>query len=167
MQQASIEVLSRGLAQFPDNVDLLYARSLAAEKVNDLAMAEQDLRRVLKQDPDNAHALNALGYTLADRTNRYQEAYELIKRALDLRPDDPAIMDSMGWVLYRLGRHDEAVRFLKQALELHDDGEIAAHLGEVLWVSGRAAEAKDVWQRAIKSYPDHKVLQEVMQRFEQ
>jgi tetratricopeptide (TPR) repeat protein len=167
MYQATMTVLGEGLERYPDNVDLLYARSLLAERMNNLALAEQDLRRVLKQDPDNAHALNALGYTLADRTSRYDEAYKLVKRALELRPDDAAILDSMGWVMYRLGRHDDAVRYLQKALQLHDDGEIAAHLGEVLWVMGRTAEAKKVWQRAIKSFPGHKVLQEVMQRFQQ
>jgi tetratricopeptide (TPR) repeat protein len=163
----AMTLLNESLAGDPQNTELLYARSLVAEKMNDIAQAERDLRSVLEREPDNAHALNALGYTLADRTSRYQEAYEYIKRALELRPQDPAIIDSMGWVLYRLGRYDEAVEHLSRALELSGDAEIAAHLGEVLWVKGDVEKARQVWGHALKSEPSHKLLNEVMKRFEQ
>jgi tetratricopeptide (TPR) repeat protein len=165
--QEAMELLTDALEKHPNDVDLLYSRSLIAEKVDRLDISEKDLRLVLKIEPDNAHALNALGYTLADRTNRYKEAYELIQRAYELRPEDPSILDSLGWVLYRMGRYPESVEYLKKALGLNDDGEIAAHLGEVLWVMGRTDEARKVWSRAAKSFPDHKLLMEVMKRYDQ
>ncbi|GMR08370.1 MAG: tetratricopeptide repeat protein [Gammaproteobacteria bacterium] len=161
----ALEQLTGALKELPGNVDLLYARSLIAEQLDAMEIAEADLRAILKQEPDNAHALNALGYTLADRTTRYKEAYGYIQRALELKPDDAAILDSMGWVLYRMGRHQEAIKYLKQALAKNDDGEIAAHLGEVLWVSGETIEAQKIWNQAIKAFPDHSVLQKAIKRF--
>ncbi len=161
----ALEQLTGALKELPGNVDLLYARSLIAEQLDAMEIAEADLRAILKQEPDNAHALNALGYTLADRTTRYKEAYGYIKRALELKPDDAAILDSMGWVLYRMGRHQDAIKYLKQALAKNDDGEIAAHLGEVLWVSGETIEAQKIWSQAIKAFPDHSVLQKAIKRF--
>jgi tetratricopeptide (TPR) repeat protein len=110
-------------------------------------------------------ALNALGYTLADRTDRFDEAYDLIRRAYEQRPDDPAIIDSMGWVTYRLGRLDEAEGYLRQALEKHFDAEIAAHLGEVLWARGRQDEARQIWHDALQRDPDHVLLKQVIERF--
>jgi tetratricopeptide (TPR) repeat protein len=162
----AMEIYDEALVLFIDNRRLLYARALTAEKIDRLDILEQDLRRILSRDPDNAQSLNALGYTLADRTNRHQEALGYIERAYQLRPDDPAILDSMGWVHYRLGRLEEAIKFLQQAAEAADDGEIAAHLGEVLWVSGRKEEARKVWNEALKLAPDHKVLQQTIERFD-
>lgn len=161
----AFEVLSKAVDELPDNGDLLYARALIADKVNRIDVAEKDLRRILKIDPKNANALNALGYTLADRTPRHQEALTLIQQALALKPDDPFIMDSMGWVQYRLGNHNEAVRYLRAALDKRADAEIAAHLGEVLWVMGDHAGAQSVWKGALKQAPDNEALHDVMKRF--
>ena len=147
------------------NPDLLYARAMVAEKLGRLDMLEQDLRAILERDPENAMALNALGYTLADATDRYTEAYELIKKALELRPTDFYILDSMGWVLYRLGRLDEAIEYLRKALNIRQDPEIAAHLGEVLWVRGERQQAKEVWETALQQTPEDTRLLDVIERF--
>lgn len=163
--EEAMELYDEALVLFIDNTQLLYARALTAEKIDRLDILEQDLKRILSRDPDNAQALNALGYTLTDRTNRHQEALDYIERAYKQRPEDPAILDSMGWVLYHLGRLDEAQQFLKQAAAKLEDGEIAAHLGEVLWANGQKEEAKKVWNEALKFAPDHKVLQQTIERF--
>ena len=134
--------LQQALKQYPDDLNLLYSRAMLAEKRNDLDQMERDLRAIIKREPDNAMALNALGYTLSDRTTRYAEAKALIQQAYDLNPDDPAVLDSLGWVNYRLGNLDEAERLLRQALERFPDQEVAAHLGEVLWANGKQREAK-------------------------
>ncbi|OGT32938.1 MAG: hypothetical protein A2W28_01420 [Gammaproteobacteria bacterium RBG_16_51_14] len=148
-----------------DEPDLLYARAMLAEKMGRLDILESDLNAILEKDPENAQALNALGYTLADQTERYQEAYELIKRALELSPDDFYILDSMGWVLYRLGRLDEALIHLQKALALRNDPEIAAHLGEVLWVVGDKQAAREIWDTALQDTPDDARLLKVINRF--
>ena len=123
------------------------------------------MREIISRDPDNAEALNALGYTLADRTDRYEEAYALIKRAFELKPDDHYIVDSMGWILHRLGRHREALEQLRRAMSIRPDPEIAAHLGEVLWVLGEMVEARKVWEAALRETPDDKRLLDVIKRF--
>ena len=161
----AFDVLSRRLGELPDNADLLYARALAAEKLDRVEVAEKDLRRILKKDPKNANALNALGYTLADRTTRYAEALALIEQALALKPDDPFILDSLGWTHYRLGNHAEAVRHLRAAFTQRADAEIAAHLGEVLWVTGDRAGAESIWKSALKQTPDSEVLLGVISKF--
>ena len=147
------------------NQDLLYARAMLAEKMDRLDILESDLKQILSHDPDNAQALNALGYTLADRTSRYDEALELINRALTLSPNDYYILDSKGWILFRLGKLDEAIEYLQKALKLQPDAEIAAHLGEVLWVKGNTQEAIRVWETALKIAPDNPKLQNVIQRY--
>ncbi|MEX2353361.1 MAG: tetratricopeptide repeat protein, partial [Gammaproteobacteria bacterium] len=147
------------------NSDLLYSRAMLAEKMDRLDVLEADLNYILEREPDNSHALNALGYTLADRTDRYEEAEALIDRALELRPDDHYILDSKGWVLYRMGKLDEAIKYLRKAHELVPDTEIAAHLGEVLWVKGDRKEAMNIWDTALKAAPDNTLLQDVIQRF--
>ena len=162
----AFEVLSNALAALPDNADLLYSRALVADKVNRIDVAEKDLRRILKKDPKNANALNALGYTLADRTKRYSEAITFIEQALALKPDDPFILDSMGWAQYRLGNHAEAVKYLRSALDKRADAEIAAHLGEVLWVMGDRVAAETVWRSALKQSPDNEALLDVIRRFQ-
>lgn len=164
LQQAK-SVLDEALQSLPRNADLLYARGLVAAQLNLLDVHEQDLRLLLESDPDNAHALNALGYTLADQTDRLQEAFDLIERALELRPGDPFILDSMGWVHYRLGNNTEALRYLREAWELRRDAEIAAHLGEVLWVTGDRQEARRVWNEARSESPDNEVLKKTLERF--
>lgn len=161
------QVLDQALARYQDNTELLYARGLLAAMMNDLPAMETDLRRVINKDPDNAHALNALGYTLADQTQRYDEAQTLVSRALELRPEDPFILDSMGWVQFRLGNTHAAVEYLDRALAKRDDAEIAAHLGEALWVKGERARAEEVWKRALKHSPDNEVLKDTVTRLKQ
>ncbi|GMQ90062.1 MAG: tetratricopeptide repeat protein [Gammaproteobacteria bacterium] len=163
--QEALGVLSGALEALPDDKDLLYARALMGEKLDLIELTERDLRAILGQDPDNAQALNALGYTLADRTERYQEALELIERALALKPEDPFILDSMGWVHYRLGNNAEAIRYLNRALAIRNDAEIAAHLGEVLWVTGDYPQAKSVWDKALEQTPDNETLLDVIKKF--
>jgi tetratricopeptide (TPR) repeat protein len=160
-----LDVLTIALEQYPGDFDLLYARALMAEAAGRIDIVEADLRYILERDPDHADALNALGYTLADRTDRYKEAYEYIRRALELKPDNFAILDSMGWVLYRLGNHEEAIKYLRRSIELRHDHEVAAHLGEVLWVTGNTEEAVEVWKRALEEFPDEQMLRDVMRRF--
>lgn len=145
--------------------DLLYSRAMLAEKMDRMDVLEEDLRLIIQRDPQNAQALNALGYTLADKTDRFEEAEKLIDQALKIRPDDHYILDSKGWVLYRLGRLEEALVYLRRAHELIPDPEIAAHLGEVLWVSGNRKEARQVWDTARKVTPDNMHLQDVIERF--
>ncbi len=161
----AIQVYTHALEEFTNDPGLLYARAILAEQMGRLDLMEQDMLQILEQDPDNVDTLNALGYTLADRTERYQEAYDYIKSALDLSPNNNAILDSMGWVLYRMGNYDEAIRFLRLSLELKPDYEVAAHLGEVLWVSGSRKEALEVWNQALEHFSGNKVLQDVIKRF--
>ncbi|MDY6992115.1 MAG: tetratricopeptide repeat protein [Pseudomonadota bacterium] len=161
----AMAVYNRALADEPDNVELLYMRALLAEKMGAITQLEQDLRRVLALEPDNVQALNALGYTLADHTQRYQEAYELIKQALSLRPNDYYILDSMGWVLYRMGHYAQAIKYLQKALEQQFDPEVSAHLGEILWNSGDREAAEAIWNKALEAFPDNPKLLEVIQRF--
>lgn len=158
---AEKDAFSRGLAAFPDDLEILYARALSWERGDDIPRAEADLRRILVIDPESVAALNALGYTLADRTDRYQEALELINRARAAEPDNAAITDSYGWVLYRLGRHEEALVALRQAFALQKDAEIAAHLGEVLWTLGRRDEARKYLDEAERIDPDNRALKRV------
>jgi Flp pilus assembly protein TadD len=138
---------------------------IIAEKLDKLAVMEQDLRKLIQLKPDHAHAYNALGYTLADRTNRLEEAKQLVEQALKLSPDDPFIMDSMGWVFYRMGKLPDALDFLKRAFERRADPEIAAHLGEVLWVQGNRDEADKLWSTAIKRNPENEALIAVIKKF--
>lgn len=160
----ALKTVNKALARAPDDADLLYARAMVAEKLDRLDVLERDLKQILVQDPDNAHALNALGYTLADRTRRYQEALEYIERALELSPQEPAILDSMGWVQYRLGNLEEAASYLRRAYAKDQDPEIAAHLGEVLWVSGDQGAARKIWQEALDRAPASAIVRETMQR---
>ncbi len=159
-----LDALARGLAAFPDDPALLYARALAWERRDDIARAEADFRRILVAEPDNVATLNALGYTLADRTTRYREALELIDRARVAEPDNPAIIDSYGWVLYRLGRHDEALVQLRRAYSLQKDAEIAAHVAEVLWTGGEREEARRYFREALELDPDNRALRRALER---
>ncbi len=162
--QDALAVHNLALEEFPEDADLLYARAMVAERLDRLDLLEADLRAILSRDPSHVQALNALGYTLADRTDRYAEAYELIAKALAQRPDDYYILDSMGWVLYRLGRPAESIEYLRRAADRSDDAEVAAHLGEVLWVLGQQAEARQVWEAALQRDPGNKRVLEVMRR---
>ena len=161
----ALDMLNAALERMPADKDLRYARALIAERLDMIPLAESDLRAVLKVDPKNVHALNALGYTLADRTDRYAEAQVLLTQALEIKPDDPFVLDSMGWLLYRQGNRAEAIKHLKRALTVRSDAEIAAHLGEVLWVSGERNEAESVWTRALRDTPDSEALRDVIKKF--
>jgi tetratricopeptide (TPR) repeat protein len=167
MHERMMSLYNQALEDFPGNHELLYGRALNAAAIGQLDILETDLQAILVQDPLNADALNALGYTLADKTDRLQEALGYIQQALDLKPEAPAILDSMGWVQYRLGNHIEALRYLQHAMDLMPDAEIASHLGEVLWVTGKRDEALKVWREALKRNPHSKSLLETMRRFGQ
>lgn len=158
------KTISEGLEQYPNDLNLLYTRAMLAEKRDDLPQLETDLRYIIEREPEHAMALNALGYTLADRTTRYEEARELIAKAHQLNPDDPAILDSLGWVNYRLGNLDEAERLLRRALKKFPDHEVAAHLGEVLWAQGKQREARSVWREALSATPDSSILRDTLLR---
>jgi len=149
----------------PDATSIRYARALVAEKLNEIELVESDLQMILKVEPGNAQVLNALGYTLADRTDRYEEALRYIQQALKIEPNDAAVMDSMGWVQYHLGNYKEAILHLKRANEIGKDPEIAAHLGEVLWVSGKKSAALEIWEGSLKENPGNEILLNVMKRF--
>jgi tetratricopeptide (TPR) repeat protein len=165
MYKQAYELYAEALENHPQDEDLLYAQALTAEQLDRVDVAEKYMREILKQDPDNVRTLNALGYTLADRTNRYAEAQKYIEKAYAQKPDDPAIIDSMGWVQYRLGNLQESRRYLQKAYDMTGDGEIGAHLGEVMWKMGDQADARRVWKESLKAAPDDPVLKKVMKRF--
>ena len=157
-------ILVAALDKYPDDPDLLYDTAMVAEKLNRIDVVEARLSRLIELKPSNAQALNALGYTLVDRTNRVAEGLVLVERALVLSPDDPFILDSVGWANFRLGKLDEAEKHLRRAMEQRPDPEIAAHLGEVLWAKGDRVRAQDIWQSQLKTAPDNAVLQETVRR---
>ncbi len=152
------EIYTQAVNLAPDNHDILYGRAMLAEKFGRIDLLEKDLHTILAANPKDNQALNALGYTLADRTNRYQEAYKYIKRALEINSEDVATLDSMGWVLYKMGNYAEALKYLKKAYDKDPDPEIAAHYGEILWAAGQTKKAKQVWDKALKQDPEHRVL---------
>jgi tetratricopeptide (TPR) repeat protein len=158
------QVLAQANERFPNDVDLLYEQAMMAEKSDRLAEMERLLRRVIELKPDHPHAYNALGYSLAERNLRLPEARELIKKALELSPGEPFITDSLGWVEYRLGHLDEAVRLLRDAYRSRPDPEIAAHLGEVLWANGQTDEARRVWREGRLKDSSNDVLKETLAR---
>jgi len=158
------QVYEAALATHPDNQDILYATALLAAEQGRLADAEAKFKKVLAKEPDHADALNALGYTLADLTDRHQEALGYITRALELKPDSPAFLDSMGWVQYRMGNTATALDYLRRAYAELKDAEVAAHLGEVLWVTGQREEAERIWREAEEREPDATILRATRQR---
>ena len=160
------DLLDQALSESPQDSALLYARAMLSEQAGDLVGMESDLRDILAREPDNATALNALGYTLGNRTERYEEALELVSRALELQPGEPAILDSMGWILFKMGRTDEALDYLTRAFAKFPDPEVAAHLGEVMWVLGDREGAMDVWRAASARDPDHPVLRSTLERLD-
>jgi tetratricopeptide (TPR) repeat protein len=157
-------LLAQANQRFPNDVDLIYEQSMMAEKLNKLADMERLLRRVIELKPDHQHAYNALGYSLAERNVRLTEARSLIQKALELSPGEPSITDSMGWVEYRLGHRDEAIRLLRDAYRSQPDAEIAAHLGEVLWVDGQVDEARRILREARTRDAGNDVLRETLAR---
>jgi tetratricopeptide (TPR) repeat protein len=162
--KSAYALLNDALADDPDSADLLYDAAMVAEKLDRLDEVESRLKRVIELKPDNAQALNALGYTLVDRTQRAVEGLKLIEQAHALAPSDPFILDSMGWAHFRLGNLSESEKFLRRALAERPDPEIAAHLGEVLWVKGERDHAQEVWQSQLKETPDNPVLLDTVHR---
>jgi tetratricopeptide (TPR) repeat protein len=158
------DLLAGGLRRVPDDSDLLYEQAMMAEKLERLDEMERLLRRVIELKPTNAHAHNALGYSLADRRQRLPEARALIQRALELAPGDPFITDSLGWVEFRMGNRDEALRLLEGAWKARPDAEIGAHLGEVLWALGRKDEARRIWRESRGKDAANEVLRETLTR---
>jgi tetratricopeptide (TPR) repeat protein len=161
---AAYALLSRSLDEHPDAPDLIYDLALVAEKLDRIDEAESRLKRLVELKPDDAQALNALGYTLVDRTERTSEGLALIEKAHKLSPSDPFILDSMGWAMFRLGRLEEAQAYLERALAMRPDAEIAAHLGEVLWVKGERERARAVWKAQLDANPDNQVLKDTVKR---
>ena len=163
--RGAFDLLGRAVAANPDAAELLYDYAMMAEKVDRIDIVETSLRKVIQLRPEYAHAYNALGYTLADRNQRLPESYSLIEQALKLAPEDPFIIDSMGWVLYRMNQNDAALTFLKRAFEIRADAEIAAHYGEVLWAAGQHDEARKVWSAALKQSPANELLLATVKKF--
>ncbi|MCK4866264.1 MAG: tetratricopeptide repeat protein [Gammaproteobacteria bacterium] len=163
--EEAVKLYTEALQQLTDNNRLLYARALTAEKIGQIDLAVSDLSSIVKREPKNAQALNALGYTLVDKTEQLKRGLGYIKKALKLEPEDPAIHDSMGWAYYRLGQYDEALKYLRLAFEKLKDAEVAAHLGEVLWVAGEREAAQEIWNSALEQTPNDDLLLNVMQKF--
>ena len=160
----SFGLMTQAINEHSTDLALRYARSIAATELGELQVAENDLLFILAQDPNNVNALNALGYTLASKTFRFKEARQYLTQALLLMPEDSAIIDSMGWLNYREGQYEEALVLLQKAYKKSPQGEIAAHLGETLWMLGRQEEAKRIWQDGLKNDPDDRYLNEVLKR---
>jgi len=158
-------VLQQGLEKLPNHPDLLYETAMLADKNGKHDAAERLLRKLIQLKPDHAHAYNALGYSLLERNERIAEALTLVEKALQLAPEDAAIMDSVGWGYYRNGRLDDSVNMLRRAYAGNPDPEVASHLGEVLWMRGDKDEAQKVWQDSLKSHPDSAQLQAVIKKF--
>jgi len=162
--EEGFRLLDQSLRQDPQRVELLYDHAMAAERLNKIDVAEQSLLRLIALRPRHAHAYNALGYSLADRNIRLEEAQNYIEKALALAPEDPHIIDSMGWVLYRRGDLAGALNHLQKAYQLQPDPEIAIHLGEVLWKLDRKDEAIALWRRAREAEPANALLRETLSR---
>jgi len=163
--QEAFDVLSQTLQDAPDNRDVLYARALIAERLDRLDILEADLQKILAKNPDDVGALNALGYTLSDRTDRYMEAEKYLAKALQLQPEEAVIVDSYGWLQFKLGRSDVALEYLRKAYDKQPENEIAAHIAEVLWELGRIDEAKAFIFPLFKKYPDDEYLLKFKRRF--
>ncbi len=163
-QEAAFQVLDDALLKYRDDHGLIYAQAMAAERINRIDTMEKSLRRLINLDPKNANAYNALGYSLADRNLRLDEAQKLIEEALRLQPESAHIIDSMGWVMFRRGQIESALRHLIKAYGLAPEADIAAHLGEVLWVSGRKEEARTIWRGALRDDADNEILNATLKR---
>ena len=171
LQQASLpakakQLLDRSLNRYPGEVDLLFARVIYFDSIKDLASSEADLRSIIAIKPDDARALNHLGYMLADQTTRYEEALTLLESAIALNPGDPATTDSLAWAQYKLGRYEDALQNIRRAFAVFPDPEVASHMGEILWMMGRRDEALAVWQRALEGAPEDPLVTEAMQRLQ-
>lgn len=165
-RKTALEILGKALEQLPDSIPIRYSHALLAAELGWVGIAEKDLRIIISEQPENAAVLNALGYTLADQTERYEEAEALIRQAYILQPDEASIVDSMGWIAYRLGRLAESEKFLRRAWALERNPEIAAHLGEVLWISGQQEAARIIWRDGLSVDSENPALKETLQRLE-
>ncbi len=165
LNSEAFDLLGQALRKTPDEPDLLYDHALTAEKLDRFDILESTLKRLIQLKPDHAHAYNALGYSFADRNMRLPEAKQLIEKALEIAPADLFIVDSLGWVLYRMGDLKGAAQQLRRAWEGRPDGEIGAHLGEVLWALGDRDEARRIWQESLKTSPENDTLQKTLKRF--
>ena len=163
-QQEAFESVSIALKAEPEDTNLRYTRAMLAERLGNMALLESDLRQIIEQNPDHAEALNALGYSLANKTDRFDEAEPLIERAIALQPDNPAIIDSLGWLYFREGKLNEAGPLLLDAWNRMNDHEIAAHLGEWYWATGDKESAYDIWAKGLELEPESEVINETLQR---
>ncbi len=163
--ETAYKLLQQGLEKLPDNPELLYESAMLAEQIGKHDEFEQKMRKVIELKADSAQAYNALGYSMLDRNEHLQEGMELVEKAIKLAPDDAAIMDSVGWGHYRLGDYAKSLEFLRRAYTAIPDPEIAAHLGEVLWVKGEQEQARKIWGDALKSHSDNTLLQAVMKKY--
>ena len=163
---AAEQLLDTALNKFPNEMDLLFARVLYFDAQSDTEGSERDLMQIIRMQPEDSRALNHLGYMLADQTTRYEEALELIERAIVISPEDPAIIDSLGWALYKVGRYEEALVQMRRAFAAFPDDEVASHLGEVLWAMERFDEAMRVWQDALETDPESPLIAEAMERLQ-
>ncbi|MEO9700194.1 tetratricopeptide repeat protein, partial [Marinobacter alexandrii] len=162
--QSALETATEALDEFPGNIQIRYARAMMLDTLDQPGRAEKDLKHIIDEDPGNAVALNALGYILTTRTDRLKEARNYIERALALDPENPAILDSMGWVLFQEGQLQPALDYLARAWSAFPDPEVAAHYGEALWVSGAEDQARIVWKEGLEQDADHSVLRETIDR---
>jgi tetratricopeptide (TPR) repeat protein len=165
LHREAFDLLGQALHKTPDQPELLYDHALTAEKLDRFDVLESSLKRLIQLKPDHAHAYNALGYSFADRNLRLPEAKQLIDKALEISPNDFFIIDSLGWVLYRMGDLKGAAQQLRRAWEGRPDGEIGAHLGEVLWALGERDEARRIWQESLKASPESDTRQKTLKRF--
>ena len=163
---AAYELLTQAIRNDPSDLDLLYDQALLAEKLRDYENMERLLRKLIALKPDYHHAYNALGYSFADRNVRLAEARTLINKALEFAPDDPMIRDSLGWVEFRSGNLNMALDILQSAYKARPDADIAAHLGEVLWVMGQREQAVAVWREGLRLSTDSETLTETLKRFQ-
>ena len=166
LEDEVFDFLDDAIMNDPENIELLYFRAMTGQRFGYLERLEEDLRTIIAIEPDNADAMNALGYTLTDQTDRHGEALVLIEKALAIKPDEAAFIDSMGWVQYRLHNYEVAIEHLRRALALFQNDEVAAHLGEVLWVVGEKIEAIEIWNKALELAPESDILKNVIQRFQ-
>jgi tetratricopeptide (TPR) repeat protein len=163
-REEALQVLGEAMAAVPGSIAILYTQALLAAEIGRVDIAEKNLRMVIATQPENAAALNALGYTLADQTERYEEAEALIRQAYILQPEEPSIIDSMGWIAFRLGHFEAAINFLQKAWQLDRNPEIAAHLGEVFWAVGQQEAAVSIWREGQNINSENAVLVETLER---
>jgi tetratricopeptide (TPR) repeat protein len=160
----AMKYLNEAITKHPDKMEYYYSRAQVAAEMHNLTQAESDLQTILKKDPNNADALNALGYALTNLSTRYAEAQNYILKAAKLSHNNAAIIDSLGWVEYHLGQYDQAITNLQKAYKLNPDPEIAAHLGEALWKKGSTAQANEIWNKALETSPKHPLLLDAIKR---